>query len=126
MNWENIFTEAVIGIIGIVITALGTLVSYWISTKIKDEKLKNVLNSLNELVKKAVLEVYQTYVESLKANGAFNLDAQRNALQRALNIIKANMTTEVEEWLKTNVNDVETYLKSMIEAQIALLKNKEA
>lgn len=122
MNWENIFTEAVIGIIGIVITALGTLVSYWISTKIKDEKLKNVLNSLNELVKKAVLEVYQTYVESLKANGAFDLDAQRNALQRALNIIKANMTTEVEEWLKTNVNDVETYLKSMIEAQIALLK----
>lgn len=122
MNWENILTEVILSVLGIVFTALGGLVSYWISKKIKDEKLKNIMSSLHELVKDATLEVYQTYVEGLKEKNMFDVEAQKTALSRALIKIRVNMSKEVEEWLKTNVSDIETYLTSMIEAQIALLK----
>ena len=122
MNWENILNEAVLGLIGIVISALGALVSYWIAKKAKDEKLKGILNSLHEVVRNAVLETYQTYVEELKDKDVFDKEAQKKALTRALNIIETNLSEEVKTWLKTNYGNVQEYLKGLIEAQIALLK----
>lgn len=122
MNWESILTEVILSIVGLVISGLGALMTYWISKLIKDDKLKKIVNELNEVVKKAVLEVYQTYVEELKDKEIFNREAQKIALSRALKIIETNSTQEVKEWLKTNVSDVQGYLKSLIEAQIALLK----
>jgi hypothetical protein len=122
MNWESVLTEVILSVVGIVFSALGALVTYWISKRIKDEKLKGIMNSLHELVKDATLEVYQTYVEGLKERNLFDLEAQKTALSKALAIIKGNMPQEVGEWLKTNASDLEGYLKSMIEAQIALLK----
>ena len=122
MNWESILTEVILSITGIIISGLGALVSYWISKKIKDDKIKGIMNSLHDVVKKATLEVYQTYVEELKEKDMFSAEAQKIALSRALKIIETNSTQDVKEWLKSNVSDVQGYLKSLIEAQIALLK----
>lgn len=122
MNWESVLTEVVLSLLGIVFSALGALTTYWISKKIKNDKLREILNSLNELVKKATLEVYQTYVEGLKEKNLFDLEAQKTALSRALNIIETNLSKDALEWLKMNVRDSEEYLKGLIEAQIALLK----
>lgn len=122
MNWESILTEVILSVLGVVFTALGGLVSYWISKKIKDDKLRGIMTSLNDVVKKATLEVYQTYVEGLKEKNIFDIEAQKTALSRALKIIETNCTQEVKEWLKSNVSDVQEYLKGLIEAQIALLK----
>ena len=122
MNWESIFTQIILGIVGIVISAVGAYVSYWISTKIKDDKLRRVVSSFNDLVRKAVLIVYQTYVEGLKCAGKFGEEEQRIALSKALEIIKKEMTPDVENWLKETQTDLTGYIKSMIEAQIALQK----
>ena len=122
MNWESILSEVILSVLGLIFSALGALVTYWISKKIKNEKLREIANSLNELVKKATLEVYQTYVEELKEKNIFDAEAQKTALSRALNIIETNTAPEVKEWLKMNVRDSEEYLKGLIEAQIALLK----
>ncbi len=122
MNWESILTEAILSILGIVFSALGALVTYWISKKIKDENLRKIMNSLHQVVAEATLEVYQTYVEALKDECIFDREAQKTALSRALAIIEGNMSNEVKEWLKSNVSDIQGYLKGLIEAQIALLK----
>ena len=108
MNWAEIGTQVILGIIGVLITGLGTLVTILINKFVKNDKLKNILSSLNEVVQKAVSEVYQTYVE---------------ALNKALEIIKANAPTDLMNWLKENYSDVDAYLKSQIEAAIGLLKN---
>ena len=42
----------------------------------------------------------------------------------ALETIKKNLPKDVEKWLKDNYDDIESFLKSLIEAQIGLLKNK--
>ena len=123
MNWAEIGTQVILGIIGVLITGLGTLITVLINKYVKNDKLKNILASLNEVVQKAVSEVYQTYVEALKKDGMFDAEAQKEALNKALEIIKANAPTDLMNWLKENYSDVDAYLKSQIEAAIGLLKN---
>ena len=123
MNWNEIITQLIIGFVGILISSLSIFITHLINKWVKDQDLKNIIYSLNEVVRNAVLEVYQTYVEELKANQDFSFEAQKIALNRALELIKANLPEKVFEWLKTNFKDYEGYLKSLIEAQIGALKN---
>lgn len=123
MNWGQIGTEIILGITSVLITALGVLVTYLINKYIKNQELKDILNSLHDLIRNSVLEVYQTYVEALKDKDMFDKKAQKMALERCLELIKTNMPPKVEEWLKSNVKDIDAYLKGLIEAQIGALKN---
>ena len=123
MNWGEIGTQVILGVLGVIISSLGVIVTYLVNKYVNDAKLKNILTSLNTLVQNSVLEVYQTYVEALKKAGNFDAEAQKLALERCLTLIKANMPKDIETWLKTNYSNVESYLKSLVEAQIGFLKN---
>ena len=123
MNWAEIGTQVITGIIGVLIAGLGTLITVLINKYVKNDKLKTILNSLNETVKNAVSEVYQTYVEALKKDGMFDAEAQKEALNKALIIIKTNLPTEALDWVKENYSDIDAYFRSLIEATIGLLKN---
>ena len=123
MDWAQIGTQVILGIIGVLITGLGTLITFLINKYVKNDRLKSILSSLNETIRNAVSEVYQTYVEALKHDGMFDADAQKEALGRALEIIKCNLPADVMNWVKENYSDIDAYFKSQIEAVIGLLKN---
>lgn len=123
MDWAEIGTQIILGIMGVLITGLGTLITFLINKYIKNDKLKTILSSLNETIKNAVSEVYQTYVEALKKDGMFDADAQKEALEKALVIIKNNLPADVMAWVQENYTDIDAYFKSQIEAVIGLLKN---
>lgn len=122
MNWNEIGTEIILSIIGLVVSGLGALITYLINKYIKNEQLKTIINSLNELVKTSVATIQQTYVDELKKGGMFDKEAQKQALERCLELIKSNMPNDISNWLKSNYSDIEAYLKSLIEAQVSLLK----
>lgn len=122
MNWNQIGTEVIIMIIGVVVTTIGSIITYLINKLIKDERLKRIANSLNDLVRNSVLTTQQTYVDELKKNNMWDVESQKKALAKSLNLIKTNMSSEVESWLKSNVVDTEDYLKSLIEAQVQAIK----
>ena len=123
MDWAEIGTQVILGIIGVLITGLGTLITYVINKYVKDAKLKNILSSLSEVAKNAASEVYQTYVEALKDRNMFTKEAQEEALNKALQIIKNNLPSEVMQWVTENYADIDAYFKSLIESAIGLLKN---
>ena len=123
MDWAEIGTQVILGIIGVLITGLGTLITYVINKYVKDARLKNILSSLNETAKNAASEVYQTYVEALKDKNMFTKEAQEEALKKALEIVKNNLPGEVMQWVTDNYSDIDAYFKSLIEAAIGLLKN---
>ena len=123
MNWAEIGTQIIVGIIGVLLTGLGTLITFLINKYIKNDKLKTILSSLNETVRNAVSEVYQTYVEALKKDGMFDTEKQKEALNKALEIIKTNLPKDVMKWVQENYIDIDSYFKSQIEAVIGLLKN---
>lgn len=122
MNWGEIGTELILGIIGILIAGLGTITTYLINKYVKDAQLKKIVTSLNDLVQTSVKYVYQTYVEALKDKNMFDVEAQSKALEMCLEKINTNMPADVKKWLEENYSDVQEYLKTLIEAALATFK----
>ena len=122
MDWGSIGTQIILGIASALITAIGAFITYLINKYVKDEKLKNMLTGLNDLVTNVVLYFKQTYVDALKKEGKFDLVAQKNALEQALDKVKKTMPKEMWDWLVANYKDPDGYIKSLIEAKVGFLK----
>ena len=73
----------------------------------------------------AVRSVFQTCVESLKASGNFNKEAQLTALTKAKDIALEQMTDEVKYFITKNYGSVDAWLTTTIESTINLIKNKK-
>lgn len=120
-----------INIISVLVTALilplisigGTQLIKFINNKIKDNELAKLLAEATTIVTNAVRAVFQTYVESLKAEGKFDAQSQSVALTKAKEIALKQMSEEVKNYIITHYGDLNAWLGNQIEATINLLKN---
>lgn len=118
MNWNEIATQVILGIIGVLITGLGSLLTYIINKYVKNEKGKTIADSFKQLVMTNVQSTYQTYVEALKKEGKFDKEAQENALSRCVDNVKKTMPDVIKKWLGSNYQDITEVIKQMIESCI--------
>ena len=123
MEWRQILTEVIISILGIVITVVSGYIIAWINSKIKDEKIKRILNDALKIVSNGVDYVYQTYVEELKDTTLWDADAMKEASNRAMEYINANLTEEAKAFISKNGKDLAEWIKEQIE--IAIKKSKD-
>ena len=123
MDWRQILTEIIISILGIVITVVSGYIIAWINSKIKDEKIKRILNDALNIVSNGVDYVYQTYVEELKGTTLWDADAMKEASNRAMEYINANLTEEAKAFISKNGKDLAEWIKEQIE--IAIEKSKD-
>ena len=123
MDWRQILTEIIISILGIVITVVSGYIIAWINSKIKDEKIKRILNDALNIVSNGVDYVYQTYVEELKGTTLWDADAMKEASSRAMEYINANLTEEAKAFISKNGKDLAEWIKEQIE--IAIQKSKQ-
>ena len=121
----NILSVVVTSIILPLITYAGTRLIAYLNSKIKDENYKILLTTATDIVVNAVRSVFQTYVESLKASGTFDADAQLIALNKAKDIALEQMTDEVKQFISKNYGSVDAWLTTTIESTINLIKNKK-
>lgn len=128
MNWQEIVIKIAIGVATALIAALGSWalvkVKTFISTKIKNTKLAELLNGALDIVSNAVKATYQTYVEGIKGTDKWTIEAQKNALLNALNIAKAQMSDKVKKQIESMYGNVDTWLTTKIESTLYELKNK--
>ena len=89
MNWNEILTYLYNTVLFPVITLLGIYLVALISSKIKtikenknNELYDKYLTMLNDTITSCVLATTQTYVDSLKAKGEVDADAQKVALNK--------------------------------------------
>ena len=123
MDWKQILTEIIISVLGIVLTAVSGYVMAWINSKIKDEKMKRILNEALQTVSNGVDFVYQTYVEGLKGTSLWDENAMKEASNRAMEYIKANLTEDAKTFISKNGKDLAEWIKEQIE--IAIKKSKK-
>ena len=71
----------------------------------------------------AVKCVFQTYVEAFKKEGSFNKDAQLIALNKAKDIVLAQLSDDIKDYIDKNFGDIDTWINTQIEASINTLKN---
>lgn len=121
-------SQILIAALGTVLTGLATwivtVLTTWLNTKIKDKKLASLLNSIMEIVTNAVKATYQSYVESIKGTDLWNDNTQKEALNKALIMIKEQLSTEAIAFIKENYGDMQDYLVALIESVLYNLKKK--
>ena len=67
--------------------------------------------------------MFQTYVQSLKASGSFDSQAQSIALGKAKAIIESELTEDLKRFIGENYGDVASWIGNAIETSIYKLKN---
>jgi hypothetical protein len=118
----NIILSAVsIAVTGLASWAVGLLIS-WMNKKIKDQTLAKHLTAITQIVTDAVMNVFQSFVETLKNNGKFDEAAQKEAKDRALDIIMKQLTPELKDYITSNFGDLTEWLSNKIESVIYGLK----
>ena len=89
-----------------------------IEAKIKDEKAKRLIEIAEGVVSQAVTSVTQTYVEGLKAEGAFDKNAQALAFEESKDKIYLMLTDETMKAVQDNYGNIEEWIKTKIEETV--------
>ncbi|MDR1905917.1 MAG: hypothetical protein LBQ27_03240 [Clostridiales bacterium] len=110
----TIVTAAVLPLIGI----LGKKLIDYINNKMKSDELKSALTQASELAEKSADMIAQTYVDNLKRQGEFGVNAQITALNYALENTKNLLAPEAAALIAAQVGNLDDYLKTAIEAHI--------
>lgn len=112
-------------LVPVLITALaGVLVCFlkpWfkrIVSTIPDSTVQRYFEEVTDAILDAINYVAQTYVDSLKADGVFDADSQKQALRKAVQAAKELMAKETREFMEMAYDDLDTVLEKMIEAAI--------
>ena len=110
------------------IPLLGALVTYlvkYINTKSKEleastdnELAKKYISLLSTTITNCVIATNQTYVETLKKQGKFDAEAQKEAFNMTLNAVMALLTDEAKQYLSEIYGDLNTYITNQIEATV--------
>ena len=110
------------------IPLLGVLVTYlvkYINTKSEEleantdnELAKKYISLLSSTITNCVIATNQTYVETLKKQGKFDAEAQKEAFNMTLNAIMALLTDEAKQYLSEIYGDLNTYITNQIEATV--------
>lgn len=129
MDWANvvkqIFELVVFPLLGIGTTYLIVLINIKIKElkKQSDSDLeKKYLDMLNNTITDCVLATNQTYVNELKKQGKFDMDAQKIAFQKTYENVMALLTDEAKKYLAEALGDLQTYVNNKIEAEVLLNK----
>lgn len=129
MNWlellNEIFQTCIIPLLGILTTYIVKYIQ--IKTAEMQQHSKNELTSkyltmLSDTVVNCVIATNQTYVEALKREGKFDLDAQKTAFEMTKDAVMTALTQDAKECLTSAVGDLNVYISQLIESRINIMK----
>lgn len=125
MNWTeliaSIFQVCLIPLLGILTKYLVTFISMKaeeMKQKTSNETAQKYISMASETIMACVLATNQTYVESLKAQGKFDKEAQEIAFNKTLEAVLLLMNDEVKEYITEVFGDLNAYLTTQIEAAV--------
>ena len=122
--WENIVTQVVLWALGGIFSVVGGFIIKFISTKIKDEKIRKIVLGAVDIVGDGVKFTYQTYVESLKGTNFWDADAKEKAMQKTISYAENTMSQQAKDYIAANYGDLKEWIKQQAEIQINKEKNK--
>lgn len=130
MDWLNllndIFQVCIIPLLGVLTTYLVKYIQIKmeeIQVKTENELVDKYLLMLASTVTECVIATNQTYVETLKKEGKFDLEAQKKAFEMTKDAVMMILTEEAQEYLSAAVGDLNIFIAQQIEAAVNVEKN---
>ena len=125
MEWlallYEIFEVCVIPLLGVLTVYIVKFIQMKtgeLNSKNKNDILNKYLTMLSNTVIDCVVATNQTYVDSLKAQGKFNLEAQKIAFEMTYNAVIKVLSDDAKEYLTNIYGDLSVYITNMIEAEV--------
>lgn len=81
-------------------------------------KHQQYITEITDAVSAAVTATSQTYVDALKKNGEFTVEAQQEALKKALAACVASISPAAQAFITAIYGDLTEYLLNRIEAEV--------
>lgn len=129
MEWMEMFQDIFeLVIVPLLVVLSGYVIrfinlkSVELTNKVDNEKHDKYILMLQETVTDCVLTTTQTYVDALKGQNAFDLEAQKTAFEMTKNAVLAILAEDAKEYLNSALGDFDEYLKTLIEAQVQVNK----
>ena len=122
----QIFQVCIIPLLGV----LTTFIIKWINVK-SDQIQKNNDNTLankyiqmlTDTINSCVIATNQTYVESLKKQGKFDAEAQKQAFEQTTQAVLTILSQEAKDYLANIYGDLDKYISETIEASVNINKS---
>ena len=115
-----------------IIPLLGILTAYIVQyIKAKSNELQTATDNamadkyivlLTDTITKCVIATNQTYVDSLKAEGKFDTEAQKIAFNKTLDAVLAILSDDAKNYLTHIFGDLNVFLSNLIESQVKINK----
>lgn len=129
MDWivmlYQIFELCVIPLLGVLTMYLVQFIrkkSQEIIDKTDSELADKYIRMLTDTITTCVIATNQTYVESLKKQGKFDAEAQKEAFKLTYNAVMAVLTDEAKHYLAAIYGDLTAYITTRIEAEVNVSK----
>ena len=89
-----------------------------LKAKIKGDKEDKYIDRITEIINACVITTNQTYVETLKKQGNFDAEAQKEAFNQTKNAVMGMLNEELQNFITELFGDINIYLTSQIEATV--------
>ena len=123
MGWNEILMYIIETVLKLVVAVAIPYGFNLLRVKLKNDTQIKYLNKFEQLVKDAVDQVQQTYVENMKAENMFDEDAQKEALAMVKSNVLNMMNDRMQEIVIDAVGDFDEYVRNMIESEVFNIKN---
>lgn len=125
MDWLELVYEilkvCVIPMFGILTTYLVKYVKAngeKIAIDVDNELAVKYITMLTSTISECVIATNQTYVDSLKRQGKFDMEAQKQAFILTYNAVLAILSDDAKKYLESAYGDLTLYLTQKIEAEV--------
>ena len=133
MDWlallSDIFNVCVLPLLGVLTMYIVKFIqvkSAEITGKVDHDLADKYINMLAVTIENCVIATNQTYVETLKAAGKFDAEAQKTAFNMTKNAVMAILSEEAKKYLENAVGDLNEYITQQIEAAVNVNKPPKA
>jgi hypothetical protein len=121
----QIFEVCIIPLLGILTVYLVTFINKKkdeLVQKSENETLDKYLEMLADTIETCVIATNQTYVESLKNSGSFDVEAQKKAFEDTKTAVLNILGAEAIDYLNTALGDLNVYIEQKIESTVKVCK----
>lgn len=119
----NVLSIIVTSVVLPVIAYVSVKVTQFLNNKIKSDKTRDIISQIDSIIRSNVSAVYQTYVQKLKEDGKFDVEAQNYALRHAKERILDELSSDIKEYIFQTYGDLSAWLTTQIETCIYQFKN---
>ena len=115
----NVVVLIVVVAVGLLL-ALGIPAAYSaLKDKVDDDRVKQIMEYAYKWLRSAIAATNNTFVNQLKADGKFDIEAQAAAFKKTMSAWLGMMTKDMLEIIRGEVGDFDVWAKTMIEGEVA-------